>query len=315
MSQNEFFHDGELTVQARAGVRDAARQIGRMMQDRLSAGAHAFIERQPMVLCASSDWQRNVWASMIQGMPGFLHIADEHTLDIVLDPSRLDTGDPLWTNIENDKRIGLLLIEFDSRRRVRINGTVSRNQSDTLTVTVETCYPNCPKYIQRRQTTGSWRTGVPQAAQEGRMLTAELAHSLGLADTFFVASAHPGVGADVSHRGGNPGFIHVLDEATLRIPDYAGNNLFNTLGNFHTHPHAGILVPDFRSGQYIQLIGRPEIEWDQQHPQQTTGGTRRYWRLHIEAWRQATLPMYLEWQLIDYSPHLPDNDNSVIEPV
>lgn len=311
MSQSEFFHDGERAVQTRAGVSDAARQIGRMMRDRLSAGARTFIERQPMVLCSSSDKQRNVWASLIQGMPGFIHVADERTLDIVLDPSRLDAEDPLWTNIGDDKRIGLLLIEFDSRRRLRINGTVSRTQPDKLTVTVQTCFPNCPKYIQRRQTTGSWRASAPQAVQEGRALTTELMRALRLTDTLFVASAHPDAGVDVSHRGGNPGFIHVLDDVTLRIPDYVGNNLFNTLGNFHIHPHAGTLVPDFHTGQFIQLIGRPEIEWDQQHPQQVTGGTRRYWRLHIEAWRWATLPVHLEWQFIDYSPHLPDDDKLI----
>ena len=51
------------------------------------------------------------------------------------------------------------------------------------------------------------------------------------ADTFFIASAAPGGGADASHRGGNPGFVRVRDAATLEWPDYSGNTMFNTLGN------------------------------------------------------------------------------------
>jgi predicted pyridoxine 5'-phosphate oxidase superfamily flavin-nucleotide-binding protein len=311
MTQTKIFHEGELAVQARAGVSDAARQSGRIIRDRLFARAETFIERQQMILCASADRQHDVWASLIQGNPGFIHVADDRTLDIRLDPLRLDSQDPLWTNIGDDNRIGLLLIELDTRKRLRLNGTVSRPQPDRLTVTVQACYPNCPKYIQQRQTTSTWRKSVPQAVQKGSQLTGELMHALRRSDTFFVASAHPNAGVDISHRGGRPGFIHVLDDTTLRIPDYLGNNLFNTLGNFHAHPHTGILVPDFSSGQFIQLIGRPEIEWDKHYSHQATGGTHRYWRLHIEAWRQATLPVHLEWRFIDYSPHLPDADRPV----
>jgi hypothetical protein len=311
VNQNDIFHKGELAVQARAGVTEAARQTGGIIRDRLFAGAQAFVERQVMVLCASSDSQRTVWASMIQGKPGFMHVADDRTINVTLDPLRLDSQDPLWINISDDNRIGLLLIELDSRRRLRINGTVSRTSPDKLSITVQACYPNCPKYIQRRQATGTWRESAPYPSREGNNLTGELARTLQRSDTLFVASAHPTAGADISHRGGQPGFIHVLDDATLRIPDYAGNNLFNTLGNFQAHPHAGILVPDFRSGHFIQLIGRPEIEWDKQSSQPTTGGTHRYWRLHVEAWRQATLPVHLEWRFIDYSPHLPDDYRAV----
>lgn len=305
MQGTEKFHPGELAVQARAGVSEVARQTGGIIRDRLFPGMHTLIEHQVMVLCASLDRRCNVWASLVQGVPGFIRVVNESTLDIALDPAMLDEGDPLWTNIGADKRIGLLLIDFASRRRLRINGMVSRPQPDRLRVTVRACYPNCPKYIQRRQPTGIWLENMPRATREGHVLSTELTHRIGTTDTLFVASAHPKAGADVSHRGGYPGFVHVLDETTLRIPDYAGNNLFNTLGNFHTHPHAGLLIPDFRSGQLIQLIGRPHIEWDTRQYRQTTGGTRRYWRLHITAWRLAVLPVYPQWRFTDYSPYLP----------
>jgi len=223
MQDTELFHPGELAVQTRAGVREAARKTGGVIRDRMVPGMHAFIERQIMLLCASLDREGNVWASLVQGEPGFVRVVDERTLDIARDPSRLDAEDPLWRNVSADNRIGLLFIEFESRKRLRINGTVSRTQPDRLTVTVQTCYPNCPKYIQQRQATGTWLENGRQATREGHELSGKLAHTISTTDTLFVASAHPDAGADVSHRGGHPGFVQVIDDTTLRVPDYAGN--------------------------------------------------------------------------------------------
>lgn len=308
MKQAGPFHDGELAVQERAGVRDLAAQTGRMIRHRLFAGTRAFIERQPLILCASLDGQHNVWASMVQGTPGFVRAIDDCAIEIRSEPTRLDAGDPLWDNVTGDNRIGLLLIEFGSRRRLRVNGTVSRAGPDGLRVTVQACFPNCPKYIQQRRTNGVWRENRHPVTRTGTELTSELGHSLQRSDTVFVASAHPEGGADLSHRGGRPGFIDVVNSRTLRIPDYAGNSLFNTLGNFQSYPHAGLLVPDFTSGQIIQLIGRPQIEWGQPHPQLTAASNGLSWLFHINAWRLTRPAAYLEWKFIDYSPHLPQDD-------
>lgn len=62
-------------------------------------------------------------------------------------------------------------------------------------------------------------------------MTPKQQHWIQQAGTLFIASSHPERGADVSHRGGHPGFIRVEDAQTIIIPDYSGNNMFNTLGN------------------------------------------------------------------------------------
>jgi hypothetical protein len=80
------------------------------------------------------------------------------------------------------------------------------------------------------------------------------------ADTFFIATVNPGHGADASHRGGMPGFIEV-EADRLVWPDYAGNMMYNTLGNIAVDPRAGLLVPDFSSGSLLQLTGRADILW------------------------------------------------------
>ena len=78
----------------------------------------------------------------------------------------------------------------------------------------------------------------------------------------FIASAQAEGGADISHRGGNPGFIRVVDARTLLVPDYAGNTMFQTLGNLQANPQAGLLWIDFAGGATLQVTGTARIIWD-----------------------------------------------------
>src|SRR5262249_47612767 len=97
---------------------------------------------------------------------------------------------------------------------------------------------------------------------QGNQLNDDQQHWIVGADTFFIATAHPESGADASHRGGHPGFIHVESANRLIIPDYSGNKMFNTLGNIAVNPAAGLVFPDFERGRVLQLSGRARIVWD-----------------------------------------------------
>ena len=82
------------------------------------------------------------------------------------------------------------------------------------------------------------------------------------ADTFFVASyadTPHGRQVDVSHRGGNSGFVRVGADGALTIPDFSGNRFFNTLGNLAINPKAGLLFVDFTNGDLLQLSGDAEL--------------------------------------------------------
>ena len=81
---------------------------------------------------------------------------------------------------------------------------------------------------------------------------------LAAADTAFVATRGPD-GLDASHRGGSPGFLHVVDEHTIVWPDYSGQPMFNTLGNIAVDPAAGLTVVDPADGTTLYLSGRAEI--------------------------------------------------------
>jgi len=301
------FHEGEIQVQQRAGEFDEGARNGRVLADSIMKGALKFVAQQAMVVLGSVDDEQGVWASVLFGPPGFVTAPDERRVEFDLSRAGVNEHDSFWKNIEHNPRIGALFLELATRRRLRINGNVARPTFDRLTLDVAECYPNCPKYIQRRhiQFEAVERSETVPPAIDGNSLKREQAELVQTSDTFFVASAHPHRGVDASHRGGPPGFVEVVDERTLRIPDYVGNSMFNTLGNFTVNPRAGLVFLDFKRNRTLQLTGRAEILWDQEDASGRTGGTQRFWVFKVDRWRETQTHAGLRWEFLDYSPHNP----------
>ena len=301
------YHEGELFVQERVGVLSEGAQNSRVIQDSIIKGALRFINQLPMAVFGSLDHEQNVWASIFIGKPGFMQAEDERTVNFDLTTMMPNPHDPFWSNTQGNQKVGMLAIELASRRRMRINGTITRVSDDLLKLHVEEAYPNCPKYIQRRHVSTPLNgfDKTPLASERGDVLGPAQQTIITKADTFFVASVHPERGVDASHRGGNPGFVTIVNDRTLRIPDYLGNSMFNTLGNFTVNPRAGLIFFDFESHRTLQLTGRPEILYDVENSAEETGGTNRYWQLHIDQWLEITHAPELTWELLDYSPHNP----------
>ncbi|MEN8132913.1 MAG: pyridoxamine 5'-phosphate oxidase family protein [Pseudomonadota bacterium] len=313
MPMNNLYHEGERAVQKRTNETEMARMNGGAVGTTIPTRALRFIEQQPMAVIGSIDAAGRVWASVLFGHPGFLQTLDDHTLVIDLSQPRSANNDPLWTNLGKNSSVGVLVIELGSRRRLRVNGRARKVSVERYIVDVERAYPNCPKYIQRRD----WKiraTKEPFSATsstQGKVLSNSQKTLIASADTFFVASAHPDHGVDASHRGGHPGFVQLLNDRQLRIPDYAGNSMFNTLGNFTSYPYAGLVFIDFEQGRLLQLTGQTEILWDLEDPGGETGGTRRYWQFDISSWKESVLPFRLDWELLDASPFIPEQRNEI----
>jgi predicted pyridoxine 5'-phosphate oxidase superfamily flavin-nucleotide-binding protein len=135
-------------------------------------------------------------------------------------------------------------------------------------VEVVQSYGNCPQYIQSRVLhfvkSGKLRPEIIHADSLNQADGALLERS----DTFYIATVNPnpvdGVasGADVSHRGGRPGFVRVDDDKTITTPDFLGNFMFNALGNLMVEPRAGPLFADFNTGDLLFAAARAEIIWD-----------------------------------------------------
>ena len=83
------------------------------------------------------------------------------------------------------------------------------------------------------------------------------------ADLFFVSSSHHGAVLGTNHRGGPPGFVRILvedDSSTYLVwPEYSGNRFYMTLGNLKTTPQAGLVFPDFDTGDALYVTCTTEI--------------------------------------------------------
>jgi hypothetical protein len=124
-------------------------------------------------------------------------------------------------------------------------------------------------------------------------------------DTLFVASINAERGLDASHRGGEPGFVRVVDETTLRIPDYEGNSMYQTLGNFQLDPRAGLALIDFERQRVLSITGRAALDFGADEPHHPSGGTGRYWTFTVDRWVERSLPPGITWTLVDRSPFNP----------
>jgi uncharacterized protein len=302
------YHRGERYVQERAGVREVAVRNGGLVAEAIPARAISFLAQQRLLAIGSVNEHGAISASVLFGAPGFASSPDGQT--VVLDRTRIDArlDGAFWNNLHIDADLGLLAIEFGSGRRLRINGVVTRLNAAWVDVSVREAYPNCPKYIQRRRLRDDPR-GWPNESQSpasGDSLDEVRSVVVERADTLFVASRHPARGLDVSHRGGAPGFVRVMDPTWLRIPDYPGNGMFNTLGNFVIDGRAGLVFVDFDRSSLLQMTGTATVHFDEaEDPRQPTGGTRRYWNFHIARWRELEIPAPISWELVEYSPFNP----------
>lgn len=79
---------------------------------------------------------------------------------------------------------------------------------------------------------------------------------------FFLATADRNGAPDCSYKGGDPGFVHVVDPSTLAFPVYDGNGMFRSLGNIVVNPAVGLLFVDLEEGSRLRVNGRARLEWD-----------------------------------------------------
>jgi predicted pyridoxine 5'-phosphate oxidase superfamily flavin-nucleotide-binding protein len=266
---NSPFHAGELAVQEAAGVRERAAQLGPMFRPAMADAYRAFFERLPFVLVGSLDGAGQPWASLLIGPPGFVRAPDPETLLIFAQPA---PEDPLAGAIREGAALGLLGIELEARRRARLNGHVHEVGAKGFSFHIDQSFGNCPKYITPRKRSAASAEQLPArtALPESNQLSAAALACIAQADTCFIASASAAntpegdrrEGVDVSHRGGERGFVQILSgggATQLFMPDYPGNNAFNTLGNLVRYPRAGLLFPEFESGDVLLVTCDAEI--------------------------------------------------------
>jgi uncharacterized protein len=99
---------------------------------------------------------------------------------------------------------------------------------------------------------GGWRTDI----------TPDLAAFIAAQTSVFLATANRDGQPYIQHRGGPPGFLHVLDARTIAFADYAGNRQYITLGNLADNPKAHLFLIDYATRRRIKIWGAARVVED-----------------------------------------------------
>ena len=152
-----LYHEGSRKLQDRFDTRRLADRIEeRIVHDRIDDDDRAFIEARDMLFIATVDEDGQPQCSYKGGDPGFVRVLDDWTIAFpVYDGNGmyLTAGNLLVT-----KNVGLLFIDFEGRKRMRLNGVASVTDDDPLLadypeaqlvvrVAATEVFPNCPRYI------------------------------------------------------------------------------------------------------------------------------------------------------------------------
>jgi uncharacterized protein len=96
---------------------------------------------------------------------------------------------------------------------------------------------------------GSWKTRI----------TPDLAAFIAKQTSIFLATANTAGQPYIQHRGGPPGFVHVLDETTLAFADFAGNRQYITQGNLADNPKAHLFLIDYAQRRRVKIWGQARV--------------------------------------------------------
>lgn len=299
------FHAEEVFIQRQLGVDVKMQEIGRkFIRDYMPEQHREFFAQLPFILLGAVDEHGQPWASILVGQPGFISSPHPKSLQI---QSSLLPGDPLLEVLRVGVPIGLLGIELPTRRRNRMNGVISSRSETGFAVDVVQSFGNCNQYIQKRKPTFVDAHSENSPIRIGQQLMAGDRELISQADTFFIASANWNAeeqarGVDVSHRGGRSGFVCINGD-TLIVPDFSGNNFFNTLGNLLNYPQAGLLFIDFATGDLLYLAVVAEIIWEGDEVTAFEGAERLI-RFTVQGVRYIAGVLPFHWSEPELSPFL-----------
>lgn len=161
MSEIALYHDGSRELQDRFQTRRLADRLQEVIaHDVFTDDDRAFVESRPMFFLATADAAGRPDCSYKGGRPGFVRVVGPGTLAF---PSY--DGNGMFKSLGNmlvNPQVGLLFVDFESPRRLRVNGRASVHADDPLLtklvgaqvivrVQAEAIFPNCPRYVHRMQ--------------------------------------------------------------------------------------------------------------------------------------------------------------------
>jgi predicted pyridoxine 5'-phosphate oxidase superfamily flavin-nucleotide-binding protein len=161
MKDMSMYHDGSRLLQDRFGTRKLAdRLVEVLSRSEFTDEDRIFIESRPLFFLATADAEGRPDCSYKGGVPGFVRVVDPQTLAF---PSY--DGNGMFKSLGNvlvNPQVGMLFIDFEKPKRLRVNGRAGVHEDDPLLaefpgaqiivrVRAEAIFPNCPRYIHQMQ--------------------------------------------------------------------------------------------------------------------------------------------------------------------
>lgn len=123
----------------------------------------------------------------------------------------------------------------------------------------EIAFTAAVKAIQSRKGSRSAYARMENQSGWARSITDELAEFIAAQTSVFLATANAEGQPYIQHRGGPPGFLHVLDESTLAFADFNGNKQYISSGNLAENPRAHLFLIDYATRQRIKIWGSARV--------------------------------------------------------
>ena len=231
------------------------------IQPQLEATGRKWIEKSTLVGLATCRADGSIEVGLRAAGSSLASAPDNYQLEI---RNQMDTryGDE-DQNLSENPFAGAIFMLPGENSTLRANGR-ARSTDEKLHLEVAETFMHCPKAFIR---SGLW---AGKSAPSPDSYPAEAGTSLGPSSRAFLATSPflligtslKDGGADISPRGDPAGFVHILDDHTLLIPDRPGNNIADTFRNLLANPQVGLLflIPGVDCA--LQISGTAELTTD-----------------------------------------------------
>lgn len=238
------YHQGQIDVQAEANTRPIAEALRNWVGPVVE-----FCETADMIVLAIPS-----------GAPGdvrFLTVSGPAPIVEIVGPTEalVPIDEATLRLFDGETACGGLVISMATARRARLNGHLSAVDEGLLLRPSE-AFTNCRKYVAPSEALALERHVGPLRREIVALDDAWLAAVIASAETSFLGTISPVGLLDVSHRGGEPGFLE-YDGASGRLEwdEYVGDGMFKSAGNIRAGGRFTLLVLDLKSGDAAELHG------------------------------------------------------------
>lgn len=229
----------------------------------LDPHCEAILAASPLAALGARAGDGSLHTALVGGEPGILGVAG---------PTRLALPGTGGLDVPDGTSAGVLALVPGYGETLRVNGRLRTGAEPHLEV--EEAFLHCAKAVIRSKLWTSDRDGASDATDSGADADAAAASPGALADPdaqaflarspfVLLTSVDAGGEADVSPKGDPPGFVLVLDDRTIAVPDRPGNRRTDTLHNLLTDPTVGFLALVPGDDRVLEVRGTGRITTDE----------------------------------------------------